>query len=45
MIDSLKTTDTSFKNIKLPANSSLKNMDRVSQVKKAENCVFLSKNI
>jgi S1-C subfamily serine protease len=43
MIDSLKTTDTSFKNIKLPAKSSLKNMDRVSQVKKAENCVFLVK--
>jgi len=43
MIDSLKTTDTSFKNVKLPSRSSLKNMDRVSQVKKAENCVFLVK--
>jgi serine protease Do len=43
MIDSLKTTDTTFRNIKLPLKSSLKNMDRVSQVKKAENCVFLVK--
>jgi S1-C subfamily serine protease len=43
MIDSLKTIDTSFKKIKLPLSSSLKNMDRVSQVKKAENSVFLVK--
>jgi S1-C subfamily serine protease len=43
MIDSLKTSDTSFKDLKLPKSSSLKNMDRVSQVKKAENCVFLVK--
>ncbi|MEP6465222.1 MAG: serine protease [Parafilimonas sp.] len=44
LIDSLKATDTLFKNIKLPLKSSLKNMDRVSQVKKAENCVFLVKS-
>jgi S1-C subfamily serine protease len=44
MIDSLKTTDTSFKNVRLPKGAStLRNMDRVSQVKKAENCVFLVK--
>lgn len=43
MIDSLKNTDTAFKKLKLPATTSLKNMDRVSQVKKAENCVFLVK--
>ena len=43
LIDSLKTVDTSFKNLKLPNGSSLKNIDRVSQVKKAENCVFLVK--
>src|SRR5205809_270818 len=43
MIDSLKTADTTFKKVKLPLTSSLKNMDRVSQVKKAENCVFLVK--
>jgi serine protease Do len=43
LIDSLKATDTSLKKVKLPLNSSLKNMDRVSQVKKAEDCVFLIK--
>jgi serine protease Do len=43
MIDSLKAADTSFKSVKLPLKSSLKNMDRVSQVKKAQDCVFLVK--
>lgn len=43
MMDSLKATDTTFRNVKLPLKSSLKNMDRVSQVKKAENYVFLVK--
>lgn len=43
MVDSLKAIDTTFKKVKLPVSSSLKNMDRVSQVKKAENCVFLVK--
>ena len=44
MIDSLKTIDTTFKRIKLPSNTSLKKLDRVSQVKKAENYVFLVKS-
>ncbi len=43
MIDSLKTADTSFRKIKLPTTTSLKNMDRVSQVKKAESFVYLVK--
>jgi len=43
MIDSLKSQDTSLKKIKLPSGNTLKNMDRVSQVKKAEGCVFLIK--
>jgi serine protease Do len=43
LIDSLKTMDTSFKNVKLPLSSSLKKMDRVSQVKKAESYVFFVK--
>jgi S1-C subfamily serine protease len=43
LIDSLRTTDTLFKNVKLPVSSSLKNMDRVSQVKKAESYVFFVK--
>lgn len=44
MIDSLKVTDTSLASIKFLPNSSLKKLDRVSQVKKAENCVFLIKS-
>jgi serine protease Do len=43
MIDSLKTIDTSFKKVSLPFSSSLKKLDRVSQVKKAESCVFVVK--
>ncbi|MFT4154763.1 S1C family serine protease [Parafilimonas sp.] len=43
MIDSLKTDDTSLRKIKLPSSTSLKNIDRVGQVKKAEDCVFLIK--
>jgi serine protease Do len=44
MVDSLKNIDTSFKKIKLPSSSSLKKLDRVSQVKKAESYVFLVKS-
>jgi serine protease Do len=44
MVDSLKTTDTSFENIKLASGTALKKLDRVSQVKKAENYVFLVKS-
>jgi S1-C subfamily serine protease len=44
MVDSLKAIDTSFKKIKLASGSSLKKLDRVSQVKKAESYVFLVKS-
>lgn len=44
MVDSLKATDTTFKKLKLPSASSLKKLDRVSQVKKAEDCVFFVKS-
>ncbi|SFQ48778.1 S1 family peptidase [Parafilimonas terrae] len=43
MIDSLKSQDTSLKRLKMPSGTSLKNMDRVSQIKKAEDYVFLIK--
>lgn len=43
LIDSLKSNDDALQKLKLPLNSTLKNMDRVSQVKKAEDCVFLVK--
>lgn len=43
MVDSLKAIDTSFQKIKMPTTTLLKKMDRVSQVKKAESCVFFVK--
>ncbi len=40
MVDQLKSSDTSYSKIKLPTYSSIKGMDRVSQVKKMEDCIF-----
>ncbi len=42
-LDQMKRTDTSFQNIKLPGNSAMKSMDRVQQVKKVQDCVFMVK--
>ena len=36
--------DTSFGNVKLNSNSSIKNLDRTQQVKKIEDCVFMVKS-
>jgi S1-C subfamily serine protease len=35
--------DTTYKNVKLPAVSTLKGLDRMQQVKKIEDCVFMVK--
>ena len=40
MINGLKDTDTSVQKIKLPANTSLKGLSRVEQIKKVEDYVF-----
>jgi serine protease Do len=37
------TTDTSYQYIKLPSKSSIRDIDRVQQVKKVEECVFMVK--
>ena len=37
------TTDTTYQYIKLPSKSSIKDIDRVQQVKKVEECVFMVK--
>ena len=37
------TTDTTYQYIKLPSKSSIKDVDRVQQVKKVEECVFMVK--
>jgi S1-C subfamily serine protease len=42
VIDSLKT-DTSYSSIRLPANTQLKGMERIQQVKRLEDCIFLVK--
>ena len=42
-LDSLKT-DTTYANIKMPSVSILKGMDRVQQIKKTQDCIFLVKS-
>jgi serine protease Do len=43
LVNDLKKSDIAYQNIKLPSYSSIKGVDRVSQIKKIENCVFLIK--
>ncbi|HLK28092.1 MAG TPA: serine protease [Puia sp.] len=42
-LDSLKT-DTTYANIKMPLNTQIKGMDRVQQIKKMQDCIFLVKS-
>ncbi len=42
-LDSLKT-DTAYIGIKMPTSSQLKGLDRVQQIKKMEDCIFLVKS-
>jgi S1-C subfamily serine protease len=41
-IDELKQ-DTTFRQLKVPTTSSIKNLDRVQQIKKIQDCVFMVK--
>jgi S1-C subfamily serine protease len=41
MVEELKKSDTTYQRIKMPTYSSVRGMDRVNQVKKMEDCVFL----
>lgn len=43
LVDDLKKSDTSYQRIKVPAYSTIRGMDRVSQIKKMEDCIFLIK--
>ncbi|MBX7263877.1 MAG: trypsin-like peptidase domain-containing protein [Chitinophagaceae bacterium] len=43
LVNDLKKSDVAYQNIKLPTYSSIKGMDRVGQIKKIEDCVFLIK--
>jgi serine protease Do len=42
-LDSLRT-DSSYANIKMPSNTQLKGMERVQQIKKIQDCIFLVKS-
>jgi serine protease Do len=42
-LDGLKS-DSSFMNVKMPSSTSLKGMDRVQQIKKIQDCIFIVKS-
>jgi serine protease Do len=41
LLDEIGKTDTTIQKIKLPSSSSIKNMERVQQIKKIEDCIFM----
>jgi polyhydroxyalkanoate synthesis regulator phasin len=41
LLDELSKTDTTLQKIKLPATSSIKGMDRIQQIKKIEDCIYM----
>ena len=40
LLEDLKKNDTAYQSIKLPASSSLKNLDREQQIKQVQDCVY-----
>ncbi|NML23321.1 trypsin-like peptidase domain-containing protein [Pseudoflavitalea sp. G-6-1-2] len=43
-LETIKKEDSTFRNLKLPSNTQIKGMDRVQQIKKIEDCVFMVKS-
>lgn len=43
-LETIKKEDSTFRGLKLPANTQIKGMDRVQQIKKIEDCVFMVKS-
>lgn len=41
LLEKLKKGDDQYQNIKTPTNTSLRGLDRVQQIKKVEDCVFM----
>ena len=41
LLDDMVAKDTTLMKIKLPASSAIKGLDRVQQIKKIEDCVFM----
>ena len=42
-LEEIKKEDTSSRNVRLPVNSSIKNLDRPQQINKIVDCVFMVK--
>lgn len=43
-LETIKKEDSTLRNLKLPANTQIKGMERVQQIKKIEDCVFMVKS-
>lgn len=43
-LETIKKEDSTLRNLRLPANTQIKGMDRVQQIKKIEDCVFMVKS-
>ena len=43
-LDEIKKEDSAIKNLKLPINSTIKNLERTQQIKKIEDCIFMVKS-
>lgn len=41
LLDEMSKSDTTLRKIKLPSSSSIKGMDRVQQIKKIEDCIYM----
>lgn len=41
LLEELSKTDTTLQKIKLPSTSSIKGMDRIQQIKKIEDCIYM----
>lgn len=41
LLEEFSKTDTTLQKIKLPASSSIKGMDRIQQIKKIEDCIYM----
>ncbi|WEK35193.1 MAG: serine protease [Candidatus Pseudobacter hemicellulosilyticus] len=43
-IETIKKDDSTLRSLKLPANTQIKGMERVQQIKKIEDCIFMVKS-
>ena len=43
-LETIKKEDSTLRNLKLPANTQIKGMERVQQIKKIEDCIYMVKS-